>query len=202
MRTQTLTGPWQPKVVKDIMDIVKSGTKRIILNAPTGSGKTKIALDLIRTVYRESGLDSYVAVRTMNEMIPYDENVAKFQMGLVYRYMIGKRRGCAYYTEGDDKNTPLCDACLGRDCYRGVYGRMGGKKEESQTYSRRKCEASNPSNAVFEDTPRGFSYLEEKYVRNKMAQVRLYQSLKQIPSDFVLMTYPYLLNKTIRNGTS
>ncbi len=107
--------PWQPKVVKDILDLVKSGTKRIILNAPTGSGKTKIALELIRTVYRESGLNSYVAVRTINEMTPYDETVAKFQMGLIYRYMIGKRRGCAYYTEGDDANTPLCDACLGRE---------------------------------------------------------------------------------------
>ena len=82
--------PWQPKVVKDMLDLVKSGTKRIILNSPTGSGKTKIALELIRALYREKGLDSYVAVRTMNEMIPYDETVAKFQMGLTYRYMIGK----------------------------------------------------------------------------------------------------------------
>src|SRR5208283_2010839 len=107
--------PWQPKVVKDMLDLVKSGTKRIILNSPTGSGKTKIALELIRALYSEKGLDSYVAVRTMNEMIPYDETVAKFQMGLTYRYMIGKRRGCAYYTEGDDANTPLCDACLGKE---------------------------------------------------------------------------------------
>ena len=108
-------GPWQPKVVKDILDLVKSGRNRVILNAPTGSGKTKIALDLIRTVYRELGQESYVAVRTMNEMVPYDESVEKFQMGLVYRYMIGKRRGCAYYTEGDDANSRLCDACLGRE---------------------------------------------------------------------------------------
>ncbi len=57
------------------------------------------------------------------------------------------------------------------------------------------------SDAVFKDAPRGLSYLEEKYVRNKRAQICLYQSLKQIPSDFALMTYPYLLNKTIRNGT-
>jgi hypothetical protein len=29
--------PWQPKVVKDILDLVKSGRNRVILNAPTGS---------------------------------------------------------------------------------------------------------------------------------------------------------------------
>ena len=53
--------PWQPKVVKGMLDFVKSGTKRIILNAPIGSGKTKIALELIRAVYREKGLNSYDA---------------------------------------------------------------------------------------------------------------------------------------------
>ncbi|HVB12793.1 MAG TPA: helicase C-terminal domain-containing protein [Nitrososphaerales archaeon] len=195
--------PWQPKVVKDILDLVKSGTKRIILNAPTGSGKTKIALELIRTVFRENGLDSYVAVRTMNEMIPYDETVAKFQMGLIYRYMIGKRRGCAYYTEGDDANTPLCDACLGREIVIEKYTDEWGKekkKKVKQIVEENARRVIRPDE-VFKDAPRGLSYLEEKYVGNKRAQICLYQSLKQIPSDFALMTYPYLLNKTIRNGT-
>ena len=106
--------PWQPKIVRDIKDLVKSGKKRILLNSPTGSGKTKIALDLINSIREEYGLDSYVAVRTINEMTPYDQAVSKFQPGLTYRYMIGKRRGCAYYTEGDDANASLCGACLGR----------------------------------------------------------------------------------------
>lgn len=195
--------PWQPKVVKGILDLVKSGTKRIILNAPTGSGKTKIALELIRTVYRESGLNSYVAVRTMNEMIPYDETVAKFQMGLIYRYMIGKRRGCAYYTEGDDANTSLCDACLGREIVIESYTDEWGeeKKKKVKQIVEENARRVIRSDAVFKDAPRGLSYLEEKYVRNKRAQICLYQSLKQVPSDFALMTYPYLLNKTIRNGT-
>ena len=195
--------PWQPKIVKDILNLVKSGTKRIILNAPTGSGKTKTALELIRAVYRENGLNSYVAVRTMNELIPYDETVAKFQMGLIYRYMIGKRRGCAYYTEGDDANTPLCDACLGREIVIENYLDERGeerKRKVKQIVEENARRVIRPDE-VFKDAPRGLSYLEEKYVRNKRAQICLYHSLKQIPSDFVLMTYPYLLNKSIRNGT-
>ena len=203
MKDPNTNRPWQPKVVKDILDLVKSGTKRIILNSPTGSGKTKTALELIRTVYRESGLNSYVAVRTMNEMIPYDETVAKFQMGLIYRYMIGKRRGCAYYTEGDDANSPLCDACLGREIVIEKYTDERGeeRKRKVKEIVEENARRVIRSDAVFKDTPKGLSYLEEKYVRNKRAQICLYQSLKQIPSDFVLMTYPYLLNKTIRNGT-
>ena len=195
--------PWQPKVVRDILDLVKSGTKRIILNSPTGSGKTKIALELIGAMYRESGLDSYVAVRTMNEMIPYDEAVAKFQPGLVYRYMIGKRRGCSYYTEGDDANTPLCDACLGREVvtenYRDEWGEE--RKRKLKRIVEENARRVIRPDSVFKDAPKGLAYLEEKYVRNKREQICLYHSLKQIPSDFVLMTYPYLLNKTIRNGT-
>ena len=203
MTDPKLDMPWQPKVVKDIMDLAKSGTKRIILNAPTGSGKTKIALELIRTVYRGSGLNSYVAVRTMNEMIPYDETVAKFQMRLIYRYMIGKRRGCAYYTEGDDANTTLCDACLGREIVIEKYTDEWGeeKKRKVKKIVEENARRVIRPDAVFRDAPSGLSYLEDKYVRNKRAQICLYQSLKQIPSDFALMTYPYLLNKTIRNGT-
>lgn len=195
--------PWQPKVTKEILDLVKSGTKRIILNAPTGSGKTKIALDLIRSVYRQKEMDSYVAVRTTNEMMPYDETVSKFQMGLIYRYMVGKRRGCAYYTEGDDANTPLCDACLGKQTVVEEYLDERGEERTrkvkviNEEIARRVVRAD----AVFKDAKNGLSYLEEKYVKDQNAQICLYHSLKQIPSDFVLMTYPYLLNKEIRSGT-
>lgn len=195
--------PWQPKVVKDIEELVKSGTKRIILNAPTGSGKTKIALELVRYFYREEGITSYVAVRTMNEMIPYDETVSRFQLGLIYRYMIGKRRGCAYYTEGDDSNTLLCDACLGKEIVVENYVDEWGNERKRKVKNIVEDNARRVirSEAVFKDAPRGLSFLEEKYVRNKKAEICLYHSLKQIPSDFVLMTYPYLLNREIRSGT-
>jgi DNA excision repair protein ERCC-2 len=201
--TMRIERPWQRKAVWDILDLIKSGTKRIILNAPTGSGKTKIALDLIRSVYRESGLSSYVAVRTINEMSPYDHAVAKFQMGLIYKYMIGKRRGCPYYTEGDDANVPLCDACLGREIVvenRNQWGEEGIKQKVKITNEENARRVIRPE-AVFKDIRNGLSFLEEKYVRDKKAQICLYHSLKQIPSDFVLLTYPYLLNKAIRSGT-
>ena len=55
---------------------------------------------------------------------------------------------------------------------------------------------------VFKDAKKGLSHLEEKYVKNKDSQICLYHSLKQIPSHFVLMSYPYLLNKMIRNATN
>jgi DNA excision repair protein ERCC-2 len=195
--------PWQPKVVKDILDLVKSGRSKVILNAPTGSGKTKIALDLIHEIYRNLGLESYVAVRTMNEMVPYDEAVAKFRMGLVYRYMIGKRRGCAYYTEGDDANSRLCDACLGRETvvenYFDDYG--DEKKRRFKVINEENARRVIRQEEVFKDAKNGLSHLEEKYVK-KDSTICLYHSLKQIPSHFVLMSYPYLLNKGIRQATN
>ncbi|MDG6998608.1 MAG: DEAD/DEAH box helicase family protein [Nitrososphaerota archaeon] len=195
--------PWQPKVVKDVLDLVKSGKSKVILNAPTGSGKTKIALDLIREIYRELGLESYVAVRTMNEMVPYDEAVAKFRMGLVYRYMIGKRRGCAYYTEGDDANSRLCDACLGRETivekYLDEYGEE--RKRRFKVINEENARRVIRQEEVFKDAKNGLSCLEEKYVK-KDSSICLYHSLKQIPSHFILMSYPYLLNKGIRQATN
>ena len=195
--------PWQPKIVRDIKDLVKSGKKRILLNAPTGSGKTKIALDLINSIREEYGLDSYVAVRTINEMTPYDQAVSKFQPGLTYRYMIGKRRGCAYYTEGDDANASLCDACLGRMVVLENYVDSSGEERQRKV---KKIVEENArrvirSEQVFRDASKGLAFLEQKYVTDKNAEVCLYHSLKQIQSDFVLMTYPYVLNKSIRNGT-
>lgn len=195
--------PWQSKVVKDILELIRAGKNRVILNAPTGSGKTKIALDLIRTVYRELGLESYVAVRTMNEMVPYDEAVAKFRMGLVYRYMIGKRRGCSYYTEGDDANSQLCDACLGRETIIEKYFDDFGeeRKKRYKVINEENARRVIRQEEVFKDAKNGLLYLEEKYVK-KDSIVCLYHSLKQIPSHFVLMTYPYLLNKGIRHATN
>lgn len=203
MTDRHIDRPWQPRVVKDMMDLVKSGTKRIILNAPTGSGKTKIALDLIDSIRKEYGLESYVAVRTINEMSPYDQAVAKFHPRLTYRYMIGKRRGCAYYTEGDDANSSLCGACLGKEIITETHLDRFGEKKERKV---RKIVEENARRVirpeqVIQDATKGLAFLEKKYVADKKAPVCLYHSLKQIQSDFVLMTYPYVLNKSIRSGT-
>ena len=47
----------------------------------------------------------------------------------------------------------------------------------------------------------GLEYLERRYVEDMSARVCLYHSLKEIPSDFDLASYPYLLNPIIRNAS-
>ena len=106
--------PWQPKAVERILDCIHKGKNKIILDAPTGSGKTLISLLTLRQLKKELARHSYMAVRTINQKSQYDRDIPRFNIPVVYKYLIGKRRGCPFWMEGDDGNTNLCDACLRR----------------------------------------------------------------------------------------
>jgi DNA excision repair protein ERCC-2 len=177
--------PWQPKIIERALQSIRS-KKRVVLDAPTGSGKTLIALSLIRQVLSE-GLfkNAYVAVRTINEMFPYERDVRAFLPDTHFKYILGKRRACPFYTIGDDNNGSLCGACL-----RGDNPRM----------------VVDPS-AIGKDIPRGLFFLEKKYVKQissvdfTQGGVCLYQSMKDIPASFAIITYPYIISEEISHAT-
>ncbi|MGI0081386.1 MAG: helicase C-terminal domain-containing protein, partial [Nitrososphaerales archaeon] len=103
--------------------------------------------------------------------------------GLQYKYLLGKRRGCPFYTTGDDNASALCTACLKGNPPRMIV-------DES---------------AIMRDRGKGLYFLEKKYVksisesRRSVVQngVCLYQSMKQIPGMLDLITYPYITNRNI-----
>ena len=81
------------------------GRNKIILDGPTGSGKTRIALLALKELQKTKDLHGLVTVRTITEMRSYDRDIEVFKIPLRYKYLIGKRRGCSYWTEGDDRGS-------------------------------------------------------------------------------------------------
>ena len=95
------------------MESIRAG-RTVLLDAPTGSGKSKIALDIGNHLLQSKYVDHvYIAVRTVNEMTPFERDIHRFHENKVdYTYFIGKKRLCPFYSEGDEAGTKLCDACL------------------------------------------------------------------------------------------
>lgn len=84
--------PWQLKVADRITAALERD-KVVILDAPTGSGKTLIALRVLWhqiNSYKQRGL---VAVRTINEMSPYSRDIQRFfKDKITLSYLLGKSR--------------------------------------------------------------------------------------------------------------
>lgn len=191
-----LARPWQEKAVKHILGLVAKGKKKIILDGPTGSGKTKIALMALKELQKKYGLHGLIVVRTITEMRAYDRDVETFRIPLRYKYLIGKRRGCAYWTEGDDRGSDLCDACLLKT------RKYDSDEEEYRVYyDEEKARRIRDPAQVAKNLKFGLVFLEMQYVRNMNERVCLYRSLKEIESDFDLATYPYVVNESIRESS-
>ena len=191
-----LARPWQGKTVQRIVELVASGKKKIILDGPTGSGKTRIALLALKELQKTRDLRGLVTVRTITEMRAYDRDIAVFGIPLRYKYLIGKRRGCSYWTEGDDRGSQLCDACLLKT------RKYDPDEDEYRTYyDEENARRIRDPELISKELKLGLAYLEQRYVKNEEARVCLYRSLKEIESDFDLASYLYLLNPSIREAS-
>jgi DNA excision repair protein ERCC-2 len=188
--------PWQAKTVQRILELVSRGRNKIILDGPTGSGKTRIALLALKELQKTKDLHGLVTVRTITEMRSYDRDIEVFKIPLRYKYLIGKRRGCSYWTEGDDRGSDLCDSCLlksreydpNKEGYRTIYDEENARRIRDP-------------DQIAKNLKYGLAYLEQRYVKNENERVCLYRSLKEIDSDFDLASYPYLLNRSIREAS-
>jgi DNA excision repair protein ERCC-2 len=173
--------PWQEKVIQRSASAISAG-RRVVLDAPTGSGKTLIALGVARRLISDKKFDkAYVAVRTINEMVPYERDLERFFPDLTHRYVLGKRRACPFYTLGDDGNSSLCSACL---------------KGERMVVN---------ASQVEREMLKGLYYLERKYVKRVVESrlerehngVCLYHSMRGMQASISLLTYPYITNPAL-----
>jgi Type III restriction enzyme, res subunit len=109
--------PWQPKVVARTVDSLSNGYK-VIYNAPTGSGKTLVALQCAhQLISRGRFEDAYLIPRTINEFGPYERDLTKFGFNLELSYRVGKRKTCPFLSLSEDGegSTAECNGCLGEN---------------------------------------------------------------------------------------
>jgi Rad3-related DNA helicase len=195
--------PWQDKVARRAVESIIQ-RKPVLLDGPTGCGKTLIALKVAEELFKRGIVkEAYVSVRTLNEMFSYDRDVSKFKIPIRYSYLVGKRRTCPFWIEGDDQNAGLCDACLGKVKVRSkrsnAFGDIVGSGYE-YVIDEEKARRVIREDEVAQELHRGLSYLERKYVGRKDAQICLYHSLKKIPASLAICTYSYLTNSKIREA--
>ncbi len=190
--------PWQSKAAERATKAIEKG-KAVLLDAPTGSGKTLIALTVAsRLLSSGYARDVLISVRTVNEITPYERDIERFfsdTKSISSRsYLLGKRRTCPFYQEGDDQNSRLCRVCLG----------IQPPLPQSQTSLTSRRMKSDPQ-LIASKISAGYKMpdLQREFVVPPAGDdegVCLYHSLRGASSTVTMMTYPYLLSKHVREG--
>ncbi|MHB8567918.1 MAG: helicase C-terminal domain-containing protein [Nitrososphaerales archaeon] len=185
--------PWQQKVSERAVKSIRGG-RTVLLDAPTGSGKSLIALEVGNELLESRYVDRvYIGMRTINEMSPFERDIRQFYGGnLDYTYFIGKRRSCPFYAEGDDNGKKLCEACL----------QTGENDQATLGTPRRRVDSAKIRNLVKEE---GFflNDLQKRYVRADISEednICLFHSVKEMPANFTLLTYPYIFSPKVRKS--
>ena len=197
MNPQDQVRPWQSKAAERATKAIEKG-KAVLLDAPTGSGKTLIALTVASGLLSSGyAKDALISVRTVNEMTPYERDIERFFSGTKSissrSYLLGKRRTCPFYQEGDDQSSRLCRVCLGIK-----------PLPQSQTALTSRRMKSDPQ-LVASKISAGYKMadLQREFVvppAGDREGVCLYHSLRGASSSVTMMTYPYLLSKHVREG--
>ena len=200
MNPQEKARPWQSKAAERATNAIEKG-KAVLLDAPTGSGKTLIALTVAsRLLSSAVAEDVLISVRTVNEMTPYERDIERFFSGMTKptissrSYLLGKGRTCPFYQEGDDRNSRLCRVCLG----------IQAPLPQSQTSLTSRRMRSDPQ-LIASKISSGYKMadLQREFVVPPIGDdegVCLYHSLRASSSKVTIMTYPYLLSKHVREG--
>jgi len=97
---------WQSSLREKIIFQLKNN-KVVLLQAPTGSGKTLFALDVAFSV----GNKILVAVRTHNEFYPFYREIANRFHGKRYAFLIGRSNGCLIASEKVKAEDITCSGC-------------------------------------------------------------------------------------------
>ncbi len=180
--------PWQPKIVQDILDAYLRKNKKVVcLLAPTGSGKTLIAL---RTAVR---LDcpAFFTTRTLNQYQAYTGDFRKFSQGTTYTHLLGRAQCCPF----GSNSSLICRQCLHEPVSAGDEEEEdnGGVEypfQPSQRKPRRYIDAEKIASLIQAETT--IDELKDRYCKRKQEEdICLYYSLREIPTKNIIMTYSW-----------
>jgi len=173
--------PFQIDVVEKILNYINENRKFILLDSPTGSGKTIIALVISDYLAKEDFI-THIAVRTTEEIKRYLED--SFKINTILRVYPNKKKTCPIFFKSNLSGEEIICA----DC---IYKKSLYDPEE--LYNRLKKYNYNFIKLT------KIEY--KKYLKKKDVKC-IYHSFKKIDSNIYISTYPYVFNQYLNEVLS
>ncbi|MGC9133399.1 MAG: helicase C-terminal domain-containing protein [Nanopusillaceae archaeon] len=165
---------FQIDVVEKILTYINQGKKFILLDSPTGSGKTIIALTISDYLSKYDFI-THIAVRTTEEIKRYLEDSEKIKT--ILKVFPNKKKTCPlFYNSNLSGEEIVCADCIYR---KSLY-------EPEILYRRLK--------KLKYDFIK-LAKIENKKMKENKEVKCIYQSFKKIDSKIYISTYPYVFNQ-------
>ena len=165
--------PYQMEIINKILENLED-KKFILLDSPTGSGKTIIALVLSDILWKEYSESIHIAVRTSEQIKRYLEDCKK--VGTIIKALPNKRKSCPIFINTNLSGEEIiCKECpLKKHIYDfdGLWTKLEEFKYNFEIFT-------------FEE--------HKKYIEEKKGKC-IYHSFKKIDSNIIVTTYPYIFN--------
>jgi len=172
---------FQIDIIEKILDYINENRKFILLDSPTGSGKTIIALVTSDYLAKEDFI-THIAVRTTEEIKRYLED--SFKINTILRVYPNKKKTCPIFFKSDFSGEEIICA----DC---IYKKSLYSPEE--LYKRLKKYNYNFIK---------LTKIEYKKYSKNMDTKCIYHSFKKIDSNIYISTYPYVFNQYLNEVLS
>ncbi len=170
---------YQEPVVERIIGDLRSG-RIVLLDSPTGSGKTLMALYSTLSYALEEGLRVVVCVRTRSQMNAYLREIKRWFKDVRPVFLVSKKDACPIYAgrSGVESIDIDCRRCPLRD----------------QVDTRRVLEAFSKHDDVL------LAILE---LNSSTPPICTYGSLRELlnEADIVVVSYPYVFDPSVREPT-
>ena len=183
---------YQRKTVRVLYDAIRKGYRFLLLQSPTGSGKTLMSIALSMICMNK---DVHYAVRTHYQVRQFvREFVSKAEV--LPRVLLNKSKSCVLY-----KNTGLrsedidCDSCALRRTVKIVQDPQYQSLIESLVISNLVEHQYDPYSvrlSLMDDDDTYYDYNED------LTELCPYHVFRLYPSRFIISTYPYVFNPFLR----
>ncbi len=164
--------PYQIETIEKILNSLDK--KFIILNSPTGSGKTIMALVLADYLSKNNGKIIHIAVRTTEEIKRYIED--SFKVNTLLKVFPNKKKTCPIFIDSNLSGEEIICA----DC-----------EYKNKIYDSKKL-YSILKKAGYDF--KKITKLEKLKIKNNKESKCIYHSFKKVESNIYISTYPYVFN--------
>jgi len=166
---------YQIETVEKILNSLDK--KFILLDSPTGSGKTIMALVIADYLWKKEDLITHIAVRTNEQIKRYlQDSVEKVKTTI--KVFPNKRKTCpVFYKSNLSGEEIYCSDCIFRKKIYSIEGLFKRLKKLDYNFER-------------------LAKIENKKIGKRNEKVRcIYHSFKKIESNIYVSTYPYVFNQ-------